>query len=93
MKAAQLRYIMNDLGGDDNDTIHDKVECFVLTATFNIYTARYADFKLDYDNELLIVTDEYGRKNYVDFVDINMIREKYYRITDKMEQAGMYISG
>ena len=92
MKVSQLRYIMNELGGDDNDTIHDKVEAFVLTATFNIYVERYADIKIDYDNELLIVADEYNRKNYIDFVDINMVREKMYRISDTMAEAGSRIS-
>lgn len=94
MNTKQIKFILN--GRDSNEKIHEEIMCFTLTSTFNAFTERYKEIVPDYDNELLILTDVNGNKEYIDFVDINLVREKpkYSKESNKklMDQVSNYLS-
>lgn len=95
MNAKQLHAIFD--GRDSNEDIHKNFEAIGLTSTQMVHVQRYKTITIDFGNELLIVEDTNpttGRtaKQFIDFVDINMVREIYNSPSEEFDRASEWLS-
>ena len=74
MTSAQVKYILNQGGVTDTDSVKKKIKAIFFTAAHStVYTKRYDKVTFDNTNDLLVLLDNNGEMQYMDYVDINAI--------------------